>query len=189
MIDFAHAEPDRSTWSDAHTPPGRIVISDWKTNKLDPATGRPFGKTGGKHLEQLAEYAVYMMEHFPGVSPEDILLRVYYLRGNGIPAARRVEEYSAVSIDPSPGMAKTRERIRLGMQDRANRFIDPETDHTDAQYWPTTENTAHCRYCKVAGRCEGAPPEVRERMNFSFHTPGAAAGSATLEIIDEGLSR
>ncbi|MBX7136772.1 MAG: PD-(D/E)XK nuclease family protein [Oligoflexia bacterium] len=184
ILDFAYAEPERDSWHEGRHSPGRIVICDWKTNTLDPETNRPWGGKARQHLQQLSEYAVYMLELFPELTPQDIILRLYYLRGEGISAEDRVEEYSAASIDSSPGMAVTRERIRLAIQDRANRFFDPVTGQTELSLWPYAENKSTCTYCKVAGICDGAPPETRAAMNFDIIS---MRPSGTDKPVDEGI--
>jgi len=188
ILDFAYAEPDRNSWKDGEMHPGKVIICDWKTNQLDPETGRPFGAKARHHLEQLAEYGVYMLGQFPELEPKDIIIRVYYLRGDKWTASERVEEYSVESLDSSPGLERTRQAIRKGMEDRANRFIDPLGSSTDIRLWPTTDNKSHCQHCKVAGSCDGAPHDVRAKMSFPFVTVPHESKQGALRIIDEGLS-
>jgi hypothetical protein len=186
IIDFAYAEPDRANWQEGSRSPGKVYICDWKTNRLDAETNRPGGRKTKDHLQQLSEYALFIMESFPELTPHDIILRVYYLRDEGIPLEKRVEEYSAASLDSSPKMARTHEKIRRAIEDRANRFFDPVTGQTDVSLWPYTEKTYMCNYCKIASDCGGAPEEARETWTFDLVS---ATKLGRKDSVDEGLRR
>lgn len=169
------------------TPSGdpRLVILDWKTNKLDKHSGRPHFTVGQQHKDQLKHYALYALKRYGDIftrysrqieiaskalgitpklparlSPEQIFLADVYLRGDGLPREYRITPVCAADLD----LVEFEAGLKIKLEHYLRRFnnIDPVT--TELERWRTNGLEANsCRFCNQVPRCDAAPNDERAR--------------------------
>ena len=161
----------------------RLVIADWKTNKLDEYSGAVHAITKEQQDDQLRHYCLYALKRYGDVferfrpqiemaaqalgitpqipkrlEPHHIYCGDVYLRGDGLPRELRFSPKCAADLD----LHAFEFRLRRELSEIAHKFDNIDPLVTTLERWaPTGLARRACKICNQAKHCPDAPGEVR----------------------------
>jgi hypothetical protein len=168
----------------------RLVAMDWKTNRIDPHSGKPALVAQEEHAIQLKHYALYLMQRYRDVfqrfepeiqrsferthrprlelprelTADMIYLGDAYIGGEGFSAPYRFRPTCAADLDLDSFVKMLRGRLGA----KVDKFSSVYPPVSDALKWaPTGLESDSCGSCNQAPLCPDAPAIVREEWPAS----------------------